>query len=38
MRDAYEEGGYEAGSSRFQVGAAELLIEESKQLMKELRS
>lgn len=37
MRDAYEEGGYEAGSSNFRAGVAELIIEEGKQLMKELR-
>ena len=37
MRDAYEEGGYEAGSSQFREGCAELIIEESKQLLRELR-
>ena len=37
MRDAYEEGGYEAVSSIFRAGVAELIIKESKQLMGELR-
>lgn len=36
MRDAYEEGGYEAGSSRFKSGVAELIIEEGKALLEEL--
>lgn len=36
MRDAYEEGGYEAGSSRFKSGVAELIIEEGKKLLEEL--
>lgn len=36
-RDAYEEGGYEAASSRFRAGVAELIVEEGKQLLWELR-
>ena len=37
MRDAYDEGGYEARSSEFKAGVAELLIEEGKKLMSELK-
>jgi hypothetical protein len=37
MKDSYAEGGYETRSSNFREGAAELIIEEGKQLMKELR-
>lgn len=37
MQEAYEEGGYEAGSSNFRAGVAELIIEESKKLMSELK-
>ena len=36
MKDAYDEGGYEARSSRFAAGVAELIIEEGKKLMAEL--
>jgi len=36
MKDAYDEGGYEARSSRFKAGVAENLIEEGKSLLKEL--
>ncbi len=36
MKDAYDEGGYEAGTSRFKVGVAELLIEEGKALLTDL--
>ena len=36
MKDAYDEGGYEARSSRFKAGVAELLIEEGRKLMSEL--
>ncbi|MBO4297298.1 MAG: hypothetical protein J5998_00750, partial [Clostridia bacterium] len=36
MKDAYDEVGYEARSSRFKAGVAELLIEEGKKLMSEL--
>ena len=37
MKDAYDEGGYEARSSKFKAGVAELLIDEGKQLLNELR-
>ena len=30
MKDAYDEGGYEARSSKYKAGIAELLIEEGK--------
>ena len=36
MMDAYEEGGYEARSSRFKAGVAEYLIEEGNKLLDEL--
>lgn len=36
MKDAYDEGGYEARSSRFKAGVAENLIEEGKSVLKEL--
>ena len=36
MMDAYEEGGYEARSSRFKAGVAEYLIREGNQLLDEL--
>ncbi len=37
MQDAYDEGGYEARSSNFRAGVAELLIAEGKQLLDSLR-
>ncbi len=37
MQDSYDEGGYEARSSNFRAGVAELLIEEGKQLLAELK-
>lgn len=37
MREAYEEGGYEARSSNFAPGVAECVIEEGKALMEALR-
>lgn len=37
MRDAYEEGGYEARSSNFKAGVAELLVDEGKKLLRDLR-
>lgn len=37
MQDAYDEGGYEAGSSNFKAGVAELLIREGQQLLSELQ-
>ncbi|MBQ4517530.1 MAG: hypothetical protein II997_02970 [Clostridia bacterium] len=36
MQEAYDEGGYEAGSSRFKAGVAELLIEGGQAMLKEL--
>ncbi len=36
MRDAYDEGGYEARSSAFKAGVAELIIQEGVQLLQEL--
>jgi hypothetical protein len=37
MQDAYDEGGYEARSSSFKAGSAELIIKEGCQLLDELR-
>lgn len=37
MKDSYDEGGYEARSSSFKKGVAELIIEEGVKLMDELR-
>ncbi|MDO4489436.1 MAG: hypothetical protein Q4B67_10180 [Eubacteriales bacterium] len=37
-KDAFDEGGYEARSSRFKSGVAEKIIEEGKALLDELRS
>ncbi len=37
MKEAYDEGGYEAGSSDFRQGVAELIIEEGRKLMSGLR-
>ncbi len=37
MREAYDEGGYEAGSSNFRAGVAELIIEEGRKLMDALK-
>lgn len=37
MQDAYDEGGYEARSSNFKAGVAELLIREGTALLDELR-
>ena len=37
MKEAYDEGGYEARSSSFRAGVAEQIIEEGKELMKALR-
>ena len=36
MQEAYDEGGYEARSSRFKAGVAELIIRESKALLHQL--
>ena len=37
MMDSYEEGGYEARSSRFKAGVAEHIISEGTKLLGELR-
>ena len=37
MKDSYEEGGYEAGSSNFKAGVAELLVTESQKMLAELK-
>lgn len=37
MKEAYDEGGYEAGNSNYRAGVAEQIIEEGKVLLKELR-
>ena len=37
MLECYEEGGYEAGSSNFKAGVAELLIDEGKKVLNTLR-
>lgn len=37
MRDAYDEGGYEARGSRFKAGVAELFIAEGIKMLDELR-
>ncbi len=36
MMDSYEEGGYEANSSRLKAGSAEFMMEEGKKLLREL--
>ena len=37
MLECYEEGGYEAGSSNFKAGVAELIIREGKALLESLK-
>lgn len=37
MQEAYDEGGYEARSSNFKAGIAELIIDEGKKILAELR-
>ena len=37
MMSAYDEGGYEARSSRFKAGVAETIIENSKKMLDEMR-
>ena len=37
MKDAYDEGGYEARSSKFKAGIAEILINESVKILDELK-
>ena len=36
MREAYEEGGYEAERSRFKPGVAEIIVEEGRKLLREI--
>jgi hypothetical protein len=36
MKDAYDEGGYEARSSRFRAGVAELIIDEGQAMLADL--
>ena len=36
MQDSYDEGGYEARSSRFKAGVAERMIKEGQELINEL--
>lgn len=38
MKSAYDEGGYEARSSRFKSGVAEIIIEEGKQILSDLKN
>ena len=38
MQDAYDEGGYEASTSNFKAGVAELLIVEGTKLLQELKN
>jgi hypothetical protein len=38
MKDSYDEGGYEARSSNFKAGVAELIIEQGKKMLGELKS
>ena len=37
MKEAYDEGGYESRSSFFKAGVAEYIIDESKELLKDLK-
>jgi len=37
MQEAYDEGGYEAGSSDFKAGVAELIIKEGQALLGQLK-
>jgi hypothetical protein len=37
MQEAYDEGGYEARSSDFKAGVAELIIKEGKTLLEEIK-
>ena len=37
MKDSYDEGGYEARSSRYKAGTAEIIIEEGKALLDSIR-
>ena len=38
MQSAYDEGGYESRTSRYKAGIAELLIDNAKVLLDELRA
>ena len=38
MKDSYDEGGYEAGTSNFKAGTAERIIEEGLKILEELKS
>ena len=38
MKSAFDEGGYEARSSRFAAGVAELMIDEGRKLLKDLEA
>ena len=38
MQEAYDEGGYEARSSNFKAGIAELIIDEGKKILAELHN
>ena len=38
MKDAYDQGGYEARSSNFKAGVAELIIENGKRMLSELKA
>ncbi len=37
MQSAYDEGGYEAKTSRFKAGVAEIIIEEAKKMLAEMK-
>jgi len=37
MQDSYDEGGYEARSSRFKAGVAEFIIDEGQKLLKSIK-
>lgn len=37
MQDSYDEGGYEARSSRFKAGVAELIIEKGQKLLESIK-
>lgn len=37
MMECYQEGGYEAGSSNFKAGVAELIIESGLALLNEIK-
>jgi len=37
MKDAYDEGGYEARASKYKAGVAELVTEKAVNLLKKIR-